>query len=162
MSSREASDSEQHSRHLLLQAETVSARSLLALMLGVALVALATWMGSAWRNHAELPAGIPQVMDAQRKVLFKATADGGVQVLSLRNGVSELAVLRDPGRHVVHDIALDAEGRTLWVLGEHSAYRYDARSLRPLASVPMLATNGGARFEQVGSERVSIGPRDLN
>lgn len=171
MSSREASDSEQRSaqqsRFLLQQAEAIDARALvapMALMAGVCLIALATWLGSAWRSHADLPAGLPQVLDVQRKVLFKATADGGVQVLSLRNGISELAVLRDPSRLAVHDIALDAGGHTLWVLGEHSAWRYDAHSLRPLSRVQVLASNGGARFERVGTESVSVsvGPRNLN
>lgn len=67
-----------------------------------------------------------RTLDPARQMLFVAQADGSVRALLLRHTVSEVATLRAPQRSAVRDLALDADGRVLWVLGDDATYRYDA------------------------------------
>lgn len=96
-----------------------------------------------------------QTIDAARQVLFVAQPDGAVRVLHLRNTVGELGMLRAPQRHRVLDVALDASGHRLWVLGDDAAYCYDAYSLR-LIERSELVTGLGSRFAQVGMNSFAL------
>ncbi|MDQ7990649.1 MAG: hypothetical protein REI09_13525 [Candidatus Dactylopiibacterium sp.] len=103
-----------------------------AIFFGACLLAL---VGERFRQMEQTPG---ETMDASRQVLYVAQQDGAVRVLQLRNTVSELGVMREPGRHAIHTLALDASGRQLRVEGDDATYHYDAVSLKLLERKPAL------------------------
>lgn len=86
-----------------------------------------------------------QALDSSRQVMFIARPDGSVQALHLRHTVAELGVLREPDRHAIRELALDASGAHLWVLGENTVWHYDARSLKLLGRSPLARSDSLSR-----------------
>lgn len=118
--------------------------SLLGILGGCALMALATWSGASLRGDLpearERSANPLQVVDSTRAVIFNADpATGDVRVLSVRSGVSEIARLHESRRHDVAAISLDTQGRILTVESANERYQYDAHSFRLLTRSPLLA-----------------------
>lgn len=81
-------------------------------------------------QRADQPEAYPQAFDSARRILFDAKpGSGAVRALGLRSGITDLVILKAPGRHVVRDLRLDPSRRWLWVLGDDAVYRYDAYSM---------------------------------
>ncbi|WP_341676569.1 hypothetical protein [Niveibacterium sp. SC-1] len=75
----------------------------------------------------------PEAYDGTRQILYWAeAATGTVHVVGLRSGVTEYAVLREPGRNTVRELSLDAESRVLSVWSERGLSRYETRGFKPL------------------------------
>lgn len=98
-----------------------------------------------------------QAIDTSRQVMFMAQNDGSVRALHLRNTVGELGVLRAPERRAVRDIALDASGQHLWVLGDDATYHYDAISLKLIQRTP-LSSQGAEGFGKVSANDAELRP----
>lgn len=106
-------------------------RGMLSVAAGAVFIGLVSWTGAMLRDATDSPfPHQPQAFDAQRQLLFVAAPQGAVRVLNLRNGVSEIAMLRDARRSNVHEVVLDASRHALLVRGDDALYRYDARTLR--------------------------------
>jgi len=100
----------------------------------LAIAALLALVGQHFQTMEQAP---KQAIDASRQILFLAQTDGSVRALHLRNTIGELGVMRNAARHEVRDIALDASGHHLWVLGDDATYHYDARSLKLIERTPL-------------------------
>lgn len=121
-----------------------------------AALALLAFVAFAARHAPEAPDTRPQAFDASRQLLFVAHAnDGSVRALNLRNTIGEIGMLREPTRHLVHELKLDTSGRRLWVLGDDAVYGYDALSLRLVSRTP-LPIGHAQRFAQVGANGFSL------
>lgn len=83
----------------------------------------------ATNAHSE-PHQTLQSYDSARQILFLAQKDGSVRVLNLRNTVSEIGVLRTPGRGPVQALQLSKDGRRLLVQGQQASDVYDTHTLR--------------------------------
>ncbi|MEN3110643.1 hypothetical protein ACFONG_02180 [Uliginosibacterium paludis] len=125
----------------------------------LAAAALLAMLGEQFRGFETAPV---QAIDASRQVLFLAQADGAVRALHLRHTVGELGMLRAPARREVRDLALDASGRHLWVLGDDATYHYDAWSLK-LIERKALSLPGSQRFARVDARDAELAaqPRPL-
>ncbi|MDB5813200.1 MAG: hypothetical protein JWN23_317 [Rhodocyclales bacterium] len=115
--------------------------SLLGVLIGCALLALATWLGNSARMQSlSEPANPLHIVDASHALVFDAeAATGDVRVLNVRNGVSEIARLHDAQRGSVTALSLDPQQHVLTVESSSGRYQYDTLSFRLLSREPLLA-----------------------
>lgn len=119
--------------------------SLIGMLIGCGLIAVATWLGGTL--HGERPiaelsvAAQPlRVVDAQRALIFMADkTTGDVRVLNVRGGVSEIARLHEGRRQDVVAMTLDTQRKVLTVDSVNERYAYDTQTFRLLTRSPVLA-----------------------
>lgn len=97
-----------------------------ALITVLVLLGAALWQAAPSSTVSNPPL---QAFDAEHQRMYRAQPDGSVRVLSVRNGISELGVLRAPDRKHIAALRLDAAGNAVWVQGDDALYRYDLHSL---------------------------------
>ncbi len=75
---------------------------------------------------------------AERQLLFVGDPErGNIRVFHLRAAPLQVGELRAPGRNGVRDIAIDAPGQRIWVLGDAAVYLHDARSFSLVRRIPV-------------------------
>ncbi|MFT4172065.1 MAG: hypothetical protein QM639_05865 [Rhodocyclaceae bacterium] len=104
-------------------------RIALGIFITVGLIVGAVVLGNAARHvMSTMPDGL-RVDDPVRGVAYIAdTHTGDVRVIKLRNGIGELAHLRDARRTTVSGLGLSQDGRTLVVAADGLQYVYDTQT----------------------------------
>ena len=74
-----------------------------------------------------------QMIDPVQARIYQAQPDGSLRVLATRNGISEIAVLRDTMGQRVEAIQLDHHAARIRVISDQGSRCYDSHSLRLLS-----------------------------